>query len=191
MSRSPSLTTGSGTSGGGIAATRCGFGGEKRLKSDEASGSAVDENSCLKTGNAERPKFGNETTVAPITVKAASDTATTGTQLEDTGGAPSGDASGCSGACTSLCGTSVNCVPYSQQNMRRGGKTAKRMRACSPDSGSNHEPVWLIPGYTGDHWTPIPQKQDLLASGDRPAAMPVPDLAKTSIYMLEHGLIQP
>jgi hypothetical protein len=75
--------------------------------------------------------------------------------------------------------------------MRRGGKTAKRMRAGSPDSGSNHEPVWLIPGYTGDHWTPIPQKQDLLASGDRPAAMPVPDLAKTSIYMLEHGLIQP
>jgi len=111
MSLSPSLTTGSGTSGGGIAATRLGFGGEKRLKSPEADGSALDENNCLKTGKADRLKLGRETMVAPMTVSAASETAMTGTRFEATSGGASGTASGRLGPYTSPFGTSVTCVP--------------------------------------------------------------------------------
>src|SRR5712664_1893176 len=98
MSRNPALTTGSGTRtgaglGGGGAATRLKFGGEKRLKS----------------GKEKRSKLDKELAVAaPMTAKAAKDTAITGTRFE----ASCCAASGCLSPCVSLSGASATCVPY-------------------------------------------------------------------------------
>src|SRR3979490_3027883 len=89
MSLSPALTTGSGTrtgaglGGGGGAATRLTFGGEKRLKSGKENRSALGNENRLKSGREKPPKLGKELAVAaPMTARAARDTAITGTRLE-------------------------------------------------------------------------------------------------------------
>src|ERR1700709_173394 len=134
MSLSPALTTGSGTRtgagtgtgaglGGGSAATRLKFGEEKRLKSGTETRS---KRAREKRGKKWAP-------AAPMAIRAASDTAITGTRLEATCGA----ASGCLSPCVSLSAASVTCVPHAlaqsrdsshrqsaQQTSHRGDKPA-------------------------------------------------------------------
>jgi hypothetical protein len=66
------------------------FGGEKRLKSGKADRSTVGRY-WLKSRSEMLPKFGSEFAVAaPMTTRAASDTAITGTAFETTCGSASG-----------------------------------------------------------------------------------------------------
>jgi hypothetical protein len=63
----------------------------------------------LKSGKEKRSKLGKELAVAaPMTAKAAKDTAIAGTRLEATCCA----ASGCLSPCVSLSRASATCVPY-------------------------------------------------------------------------------
>src|ERR1700754_1081604 len=111
MSLNPALTTGSGTRtgagtttgaglGGGSAATRLKFGGEKRLKSGKESRSTLGKEICLKSSRGKPAKPGKELpAAAPMTTRAARDTAIAGTRLEGTCGVAPGWL-----ACVSLSG---------------------------------------------------------------------------------------
>src|SRR4051794_31801150 len=114
MSLSPALTTGSGIrtgagiggGGGGGAATWLTLGVEKRLKSGKENRSTLGSENWLKPGKEKPPKLGRELAVAaPMTTRAARDTAITGIRLEAACGAASGGLS----ACVSLSDAPVTC----------------------------------------------------------------------------------
>ena len=89
--------------------TRLKFGGEKRLKSGNEKRSRPGKENWLKSGKGKRSKLGKELAVAaPMTAKAANDTAIAGTRFEATCCAPSGRLS----PCVSLSRASATCVPY-------------------------------------------------------------------------------
>jgi hypothetical protein len=111
----------------------------------------------LKSGNEKPPKLGKELAVtAPMTAKAARDTAITGTRLEATCRA----ASGCLSPCVSLSGASATCVPYvsarsqdsspspvsKKKASHRGTNQQWLARAWPPEFGSNHGLIWLMIG---------------------------------------------
>ncbi len=140
MSLSPALTTGSGTRtgagagtgaglGGGSAATRWKFGGEKRLKSGKDNRSTLGKEICLKSSRGMPAKPGKElAAAAPMTTRAARDTAITGARLW----ANCGAASGCLSPCVLLSGASVTCGPYvSAQSRASSHRRAPKQAAIA------------------------------------------------------------
>jgi hypothetical protein len=103
-------------------------------------------------------KFGKELAVAaPMTAKAAKDTAIAGTRLEATCCA----ASGCLSPCVFLSGVSATCVPYVSAQSQdfphcRSAKQSKShrvndrddSRATAPKSSLKHGLIWLMIGYS-------------------------------------------
>src|SRR3954453_12019577 len=116
MSLSPALTTGSGTrtgagigGGGGGAATCLTLGVEKRLKSGKENRSTLGSENWLKPGREKPAELGRGLAVAaPMTTRAAKDTAITVGRREAACGAALGGFS----ACVSLSDAPVTCVPY-------------------------------------------------------------------------------
>jgi len=112
----------------------------------------------LKSGKEKRPKLGKELAVAaPMTAKAAKDTAITGTRLE----ASCCAASGCLSPCVSLSGASATCIPYvsaqsqdsspspvsKTKKSRRAWTSQQRLaRDCPPEFSLNHGLLWLMIG---------------------------------------------
>jgi hypothetical protein len=91
----------------------------------------------LKSGKEKPPKLGKELAVAaPMTARAARDTAITGTRLEATCCANPG----CLSPCVSLSGSSVTCVPYvsaqSHDSSHRRSAKQKSHRGDKPANGS-------------------------------------------------------
>ena len=95
---------------------------------------------------------------APMTARAAKDTAIAGTRLD----APSRAASGCLSPCVALSGVSATCVPYvvspvarffpaaDQQNKKEPsrGRCSDDSRDSPPKFGLNHGLIWLMIGYS-------------------------------------------
>jgi hypothetical protein len=137
------------------------FGGEKRLKSGKENRSTLGKENRLKSGREKPPKLGKKLAVAaPMTARAARDTAITGTRLKATCGA----ASGC------LFGhlRSLRLSPVARFYPSPVSKTKRAIAvpnqqwlagACPPEFGSNHGLVWLMIGYSRDQPTSVPVGQ--------------------------------
>jgi hypothetical protein len=137
------------------------FGGVKRLKSGQDKRSKLGKENWLKSGKEKRSKLGKELAVAaPMTAKAAKDTAIAGARFEATCCA----ASGCLSACVSLSRASATCVPHGSaqspdsspspvsKNVSRGRFQRRLARDRPPEFGLNHGLIWLTIGYSREDW---------------------------------------
>jgi hypothetical protein len=105
------------------------FGGEKRLKSGKENRSTLGKEICLRSSRGMPAKPGKElAAAAPMTTRAASDTAITGARLW----ANCGAASGCLSACVLLSGASVTCGPHVSAQSRDSSHRRSTKRESRP-----------------------------------------------------------